>query len=105
MAQMVRENRQIASRHREVAPAPIKTPLAYSVRDACDVCGIGRTSIYAAIKGGALLARKHRRRTVILAADLEAFLRGLPMIGRTNKMPGAEEVGSTAPKRGRKVRT
>jgi hypothetical protein len=39
---------------------------------------LGRTSVYEAIKSGALVARKWRRCTVVLAEDLAAFLRNLP---------------------------
>jgi hypothetical protein len=40
--------------------------------------GLGRTTIYDAIRCGRLLARKCGRSTVILVADLEAFLISLP---------------------------
>jgi excisionase family DNA binding protein len=52
--------------------------LAYGVTAACRISGLGRTTIYAALKSGALSARKCGRRTLILADDLEAFLRKLP---------------------------
>jgi hypothetical protein len=40
--------------------------------------GLGRTSVYAAIKSGELVARKWNRRTIVLAEDLAAFLAKLP---------------------------
>jgi excisionase family DNA binding protein len=52
--------------------------LAHTINDACRVSGLGRTTLYAALKTGALSARKCGRRTLILAADLERFLDGLP---------------------------
>jgi hypothetical protein len=52
--------------------------LAYRIPQVCKLCGLGRTSIYAAIKSGELIARRYRRCTVVLAEDLAAFLRGLP---------------------------
>jgi excisionase family DNA binding protein len=53
--------------------------LGLTVQEAADRSGIGRTRIFAAIKAGLLPARKFGRRTIILAADLENFLRGLPV--------------------------
>jgi hypothetical protein len=56
------------------------SPRAYRIRQVCELSGLGRTSIYAAIKSGALVARRYRRCTVVLAEDLAAFLRGLPKV-------------------------
>jgi excisionase family DNA binding protein len=56
--------------------------LAYTLRQACTVSGIGRTTIYAEIKCGRLKARKIGRRTVILAEDLTDYLRQLPDLRR-----------------------
>jgi hypothetical protein len=53
---------------------------AYRIADVCKVTGLGRTSIYAAIKSGALVARKWNRRTIVLAEDLAAFLCNLPTV-------------------------
>ncbi|MGO9681103.1 MAG: helix-turn-helix domain-containing protein [Beijerinckiaceae bacterium] len=52
--------------------------LAHTIEEACRVSGLGRTTIYAALKSGALSARKCGRRTLILAAELERFLNSLP---------------------------
>jgi excisionase family DNA binding protein len=52
--------------------------LALTINDACRAAGLGRTTLYAALKSGALPARKCGRRTLILAADLEQFLQRLP---------------------------
>jgi hypothetical protein len=51
---------------------------AHSIPEVCRLTGLGRTSIYAAIKSGELIARHWRRRTIVLAADLQAFLNNLP---------------------------
>jgi hypothetical protein len=56
----------------------LSAPRAYRIPDVCRATSFGRTSIYAAIKSGALIARRYGRCTVVLAQDLEAFLRNLP---------------------------
>ena len=53
-------------------------PRAFHISDVCARIGVGRTTVYAAIKSGALKARKCGRRTLILASDLEAWLDTLP---------------------------
>lgn len=55
------------------------TPLAHDIDDVMRVTSFGRTSLYAAIKEGALKARKFGRRTVILDEDLRAWLASLPV--------------------------
>jgi hypothetical protein len=51
---------------------------AYRIADVCKVTGLGRTSIYAAIKSGDLVARKWKRCTIVLQQDLTDFLTRLP---------------------------
>jgi excisionase family DNA binding protein len=53
-------------------------PLAYSIPQVCKLTGLGRTTIYAAIKCHHLIARRYGRRTVVLEQDLRRFLDGLP---------------------------
>ena len=52
--------------------------VALSMRAASKVSGIGRTSLYAAIKAGKLVARKCGKRTIILQSDLITWLNSLP---------------------------
>jgi len=52
--------------------------LALGIHEVCRLTGLGRTSICHAISVGDLVARKFGRRTVVLAADLDAFLNRLP---------------------------
>jgi excisionase family DNA binding protein len=51
---------------------------AFRIPEVCELTGLGRTSVYAAIKSGALIARRYGRCTLVLAEDLNAFLRSLP---------------------------
>ena len=52
--------------------------LAYSVIEAANAAGVGRTTIYAEISASRLIARKIRRRTVILRGDLDSWLKAHP---------------------------
>lgn len=52
-------------------------PLTYSIADVVKATGIGRTSIYNAIKAGQLRALKFSGRTLIRAEDLKAFIDSL----------------------------
>ena len=52
--------------------------LAYPIREACAVSGIGRTKIYALIAEGKLEARQCGGRTLIPAESLRSFLGSLP---------------------------
>lgn len=54
--------------------------LTLSIAEVCKATGIGRTSVYAAIKSGQLRAVKFAGRTLIRTEDLKAFLDSLPAI-------------------------
>jgi Helix-turn-helix domain len=54
------------------------SPRAYRIPQVCAMTGLGRTSIYAAIKSGALIARRYGRCTIVRAEDLAEFLNNLP---------------------------
>lgn len=51
--------------------------LSLSIDETCAVTGLGRTKIYEIINQGSLPAKKLGKRTLILKADLEAFLSNL----------------------------
>jgi excisionase family DNA binding protein len=54
---------------------------ALRIDEVCIETGLGRTSVYAAIKKGLLRACKYGRSTIILREDLERFLKALPTTG------------------------
>jgi excisionase family DNA binding protein len=54
--------------------------LAYTIAEACAAARAGRTAIYAAIREGALTARKRGRKTLILAEDLRRWVENLPTV-------------------------
>jgi len=51
---------------------------AHSITEVCAATGLGRDSVYGAIRTGKLIARKYGRRTVVLDDDMRAFLEALP---------------------------
>ena len=52
--------------------------LAVSIAEAVRLTGIGRSSLYEAIRRGDLPIRKSGRRTLLLMEDLRQWLSGLP---------------------------
>lgn len=50
--------------------------IAYSVREACEVSSLGRTSIYSHIASGRLKAKRIGGRTVIPAQSLHSLIDG-----------------------------
>jgi excisionase family DNA binding protein len=61
---------------RQKKPRP--TLLGYSLQDAAAAAGVGKTTIYSAVRSKELGARKRGSRTIILASDLKRWLEGLP---------------------------
>ena len=64
---------------------------AHTILEACALTGLGRDTIYTAIRDGHLVARKLGRRTLITDDDLRQFLAGLPRAG------GHEQVAVRSP--------
>ena len=54
--------------------------LIHSVSEACSIARTGRTSLYEAIRSGALRAVKRGRRTLILNDDLRQWVQSLPQV-------------------------
>jgi excisionase family DNA binding protein len=56
---------------------------AFRIREVCKRTGLGRTTIYLAIKDGSLKAKKCGRTTIVMASDLREWLTGLPTLQRS----------------------
>jgi excisionase family DNA binding protein len=54
-------------------------PISFDIITAAKFCGIGRSSIYEAVRDGRLKARKLGHKTLLLRRDLEAFVESLPV--------------------------
>jgi excisionase family DNA binding protein len=54
--------------------------IALTIIEACQVAGVSRTSLYAAIGRGELAARKWGRRTLVLTDDLRNWVNQLPTL-------------------------
>lgn len=52
--------------------------IAYTIKQAAQVCGVHEDTIMKAINSGQLRAKYPNRRPVILRSDLELWLSGLP---------------------------
>jgi hypothetical protein len=76
----VTDTSDIRAEHRCVAKDEPVSTRGYRIADVCKVTGLGRTSIYAAIKAGDLVARKYKRCTIVLHDDLATFLHTLPKV-------------------------
>lgn len=55
-------------------------PIAYTVKEACSISCAGKTTLYAAIRRGDLVARKLGTKTLILEEDLRCWIEHLPTI-------------------------
>ena len=61
-------------RNAERSHQPSFEKIAFTVAEACEASGIGKTSLYSVIAEGKLKAFKAAGRRLILKKDLEAFL-------------------------------
>ncbi|NOJ43376.1 helix-turn-helix domain-containing protein [Bradyrhizobium australiense] len=61
---------------------PLTHRFSLSPEEVSALTGIGLTSIREAAASGALTARKHGTRTIILPADVKRWLKTLPVIGK-----------------------
>lgn len=61
-----------------MSDAGTPAPIGLTIEDAAKFSGIGRTSLFKAIKAGKLRARKAGARTIVTYDDLKAFVEALP---------------------------
>ena len=52
--------------------------ITVTIREACELSGLGRSTIYNLFKSGDLTPRKCGKRTLILVKELEDYLSNLP---------------------------
>ena len=69
--------------------------LAYSVEEACRAARSGKSKLYEAIRDGKLIARKHGRKTIILAEDLRSWINSFPAITPKHKRGESAEGASS----------
>jgi hypothetical protein len=66
---------------------PLNEKLALTVADAALLASVGRSQIYAAVSSGELAARKRGCSTLILPADLTAWIASLPSFKAAHAKP------------------
>jgi hypothetical protein len=59
--------------------------IAVTIPEATALSGIGRSSFYKLFNEGKLTPRKAGKRTLILVAELESFVKNLPPGGKSNE--------------------
>lgn len=67
--------------HQTIPPAPLSYSLkaAYSLKESMAIIGISRFAIYGEINAGRLKIRKIGSRSIVLKADMDAYLAALPI--------------------------
>lgn len=77
MAHHTNESAQTATQPpKNASAAPALEPLAYNVKGAIAVTGLGRSTIFALLASGTLARVKVGKRTLIPRASIEALLSG-----------------------------
>lgn len=56
--------------------------ISVTLREASALSGIGRSSLYKLFNEGKLTPRKCGKRTLLIRAELEAYIKSLPVGGR-----------------------
>jgi|TARA_B110000093_G_C12843739_1_gene356368 excisionase family DNA binding protein len=69
----------------------MQVPLTVTIKEAVQITGLSRTSLYSALKKGELLAIKAGRRTLIHYSALENYLSSLPAYEQDQGLYGGME--------------
>ena len=83
---------------------------ALSIAGFCDYASVGRTTAFAEVKAGRLIAHKRGRSTIILIEDADAWLQSLPRVRPTApdavapERPRLSEAKTSVRKAGRSTR-
>ena len=72
-------------RHPTHPSSPALLPVTVTVQQATAISGLSRASIYNLFTQGLLKPRKYGTKTLILYADLVAFLHGLPLARKDDR--------------------
>jgi excisionase family DNA binding protein len=74
------------------AAKPLPARLGYSIEEFAELTGVGRSSVYKALRSGCLTARKIGKRTIIAAEDVEKWFARLPFwSGRPTEQRGPRD--------------
>jgi excisionase family DNA binding protein len=71
----------------EHVKAPPLDRRAFTIKQVCEMTGFCAATIYKHIRAQRLIARKAGRKTIVLAADLDRFLEGLPVLDLKGEAP------------------
>jgi excisionase family DNA binding protein len=70
-------------------------PIGLSIKEACKLCSLGRTKFCELLRDEKIPSHKCGRRTIILKAELEAWLKALPRVGMTTNNAESSQREST----------
>ncbi|TIX43844.1 MAG: helix-turn-helix domain-containing protein [Mesorhizobium sp.] len=73
---------------------PDRRELAYGLMDATEIAGLSRSTLYKLIKEGKLHASKSGKRTLILKAELERYLRSITEQAEPGSRDGSRTSGA-----------
>lgn len=69
---------EIQTKEKPPVVVPIEQKLALNVEEAAALIGVRRSHLYQLLRAGRIKARKSGTRTLLLRADLEAYLASTP---------------------------
>lgn len=78
LSQEVQQKREAGPPNTERSPLELPKKMAYSIKEITALCAVSRSLIYREISEGRLRIVKLGKRSLVLAADLEAWMTKLP---------------------------